>query len=53
MRRKDGQEKSLKEEEETGTERGETGGTEGEAVGTIWQVTMIPHCTFTGCYERS
>ncbi|MCV4940258.1 hypothetical protein OFC17_36330, partial [Escherichia coli] len=53
MRRKDGWEKSLKEEEETGTERRKRQEGEREKP---WQDNMagdvrIPRCTFTGCYE--
>jgi len=50
MRRKDGQEKSLKEEEEMGMEEGRRE--------KPWRDNMeadvkIPRCTFTGCYECS
>jgi len=46
MRRKDGRERSLKEEEETRTER-ERRGERGEAMaGDV----KIPLCVFTGCY---
>lgn len=53
MRRKDGRERSLKEEEETGTKRRKRQEGQGEK---LWQDNMavdikIPRCTFTGCYE--
>jgi len=48
MRRKDGREKSLKEEEETGgTESSSHGGEKMEVD------IKIPFCVFTGCYECS
>jgi len=52
MRRKNGQERSLKEEEETGTEKRKREEGEGEK---SWQDNMagdvkILLCVFTGCY---
>jgi len=52
MRRKDGQDRSLKEEEETGMERRKRQEGEGEK---LWQDNMagdvkILPCVFTGCF---
>jgi len=53
MRRKDGRERSLKEEEEAGTERRKRQEGQGEKP---WQDNMagdakFPRCTFAGRYE--
>jgi len=45
--RKNGREKSLKEEEETGTEEGR------ERVDNLEGDLKIPLCVFTGCYQCS
>jgi len=53
MRRKDGWEKNLKEEEETGTEREERleGQRESSHGGEKMEADVkIPVCVFTGCY---
>jgi len=52
MRKKDGQQKSLKEEKKTGMERRKRQEGEGEK---LWQDNMagdskITLCVFTGCY---